>query len=127
MNNRTKITTLLLLLAISVAWLDVVVAKGPPVKVEQATPNEAEQGQQILAVKIKGSGFKAGDTVHFLVTGTEDDAQIDVSVAIFDAETGDLNTTINVSETATISGYDIEVRSSGGRGGKGTGLSDTAT
>lgn len=124
MNNRTKITTFLLLLVLSVAWLDLVVAKGPSVKVkvEQAVPGEAEQGQQVLAVKIKGSGFKAGDTVHFLVAGTKDETQINVSVAIYDAATGDLDTIINVIEAATIADYDIEIRRSGGRGGKGTGL-----
>lgn len=122
MNNRTKITAVLLMLTISLAWLDVAAAKGPRVKVEQAIPGEAEQGQQILAVKIKGSGFQAGDTVHFLVAGTKDEAQIDVSVAVYDPATGDLNTIINVSEKATISGYDIEIRRTSGRGGKGTDL-----
>ena len=57
MNNRTKITTLLLLIAISLAWLEVVAAKGPPIRVTEAIPSEAEQGQQGLLVKIKGKGF----------------------------------------------------------------------
>ena len=78
MNNRTKLTTSLLLLAISLAWLGIVEAKGPRVKVEQAIPGEAEQGRQNLPVKIKGQNFKAGDGVLFLVTDTSDDSQVDV-------------------------------------------------
>jgi Ca2+-binding RTX toxin-like protein len=122
MNNRTKITALLLLITISLAWLEVVAAKGPPIRVTEAIPSEAEQGQQGWSVKIKGNGFDAGSTVRFLVAGTNDDAQIDVPVVLFDAVTGDLDTIINVDDLATVSDYDIEVITRGGRGGKGTGL-----
>ena len=51
MNNRTKYTAYLLLLIISLGWLESVVAKSPKVQVEQAIPGDAEQGQQNLPVK----------------------------------------------------------------------------
>lgn len=122
MNNRTRIITIVILLVMSLVWLDVVVAKGPRVRVEQAIPGEAEQGQTGLPVKIKGQNFQAGDTVHFLIAGTNDEAQIQVPVVVYDPATGDLDTIIDVEEAAIISNYDIEVRRSGGRGGKGTDL-----
>ena len=121
MITSLRCTAILLLLTLSLAWLDLAVAKGPPIRVEQAIPSEAAQGQQGLPVKIKGKGFGPGSTVRFLVAGTNDDSQIVVPEVVYDPATGDLDTVIDVSETAAISDYDIEVRL-GGRGGKGTDL-----
>jgi len=122
MKIHLKNTAFLLLLAAILALPGLVVAKGPPIRVEQAIPGEAVQGQRNLGVKIKGKGFGSDATVRFLVAGTDDDAQIDVTSVVYDTATGDLDTIINVNETAIISGYDIEVQRSGGRGGKGTDL-----
>jgi hypothetical protein len=99
-----------------------VLAKGPPIRVEQAVPGEAIQGEKNYPVTIKGRGFESGATVRFFVTDTEDDTQITVTSVVYDAETGDLNTVIDVDDLATVSYYDIEVELSGNRGGKGTDL-----
>ncbi len=77
MNNRTKFTAFLLLLTISLVWFDIVAAKGPPIRVTEAIPSEAEQGRQNLPVKIKGKGFGPGSTVRFLLPDG-DDSQIEV-------------------------------------------------
>lgn len=121
MNVRARTTLIILFLGIGLAWLSAIEAKGPPIRVEQAIPNEAEQGQQGLAVKIKGRNFQDGDTVHFLVTGTDDESQIDVLSAVYDPGTGDIDTVIDVEDEAPVDLYDIEVRR-GGRGGKGSDL-----
>jgi len=96
-------------------------ANGPPIRVEQAIPSVAEQGQQQLHVKIRGKGFKPGDLVRFLVADTDNDEEINVLTVTYDESTGDLDTVITVDEDAEISNYDIEVYRSG-RGGKGTDL-----
>jgi hypothetical protein len=122
MRTRTVYLSTTLLLAACLAWASPVAAgKGPPIQVYQAIPNEAEQGQLGLAVKIKGENFGPGSKVRYFVTGTDDDTQIDVQSVAYDEATGDLDIVIDVSETALLSGYDIEVLR-GGRGGKGTDL-----
>jgi len=98
-----------------------VAAGGPPPKVQSAIPNEAEQGQDGFPVKIKGQNFGTGAWVRFLVAGSDDDTQIDVVSVSYDPDTGDLDTVIDVKDTAILSSYDIEVYS-GGRRGKGTDL-----
>ena len=122
MKKLLRNTGFLLLLTALLALPGLVLAKGPPIRVEQAIPGEAIQGQQNYQVKIKGRGFDNGATVRFLVAGTEDDAQIHVTSVVYDAATGDLDTVINVNDLATVSYYDIEVELSGTRGGKGTDL-----
>jgi hypothetical protein len=122
MKTLLKNTGFLLLLTALLALPGLVLAKGPPIKVERAIPGEVIQGQQNYQVKIKGSGFAQGATVRFLVAGTEDGDQIKVTSVVYDDATGDLDTIINVNDLATVSYYDIEVSLAGRRGGKGTDL-----
>jgi hypothetical protein len=111
----------LLVLAAALFWLEASAAKPEKVTVTAANPNAALQGEA-LDVVISGSGFGHGSTVRFLVTGTRDDTQIGVGTVDYDELTGDLLASIQVLETAQVVEYDIEVRASSGRGGKGTTL-----
>lgn len=124
MKVQTKNTTFLLLLMIALVWTGLALAKGPSIRVNEAIPSEAVQGQQDYKVKIRGKGFGHGATVRFLVADSEDDDQIVVEEGsvVYDDETGDLDMVIDVKSGATISYYDIEVLMSGRRGGKGTDL-----
>jgi len=72
-----KYFVLFLALMASVLWLEAQGAKPEKITVTEAIPSEALQGQG-LPVRIKGSGFGPGSRVKFLVTGTNDDSQIDV-------------------------------------------------
>lgn len=122
MKKLLKNTVTLLLLNVLLMLPGLVLAKGgPPVRVEQAIPGEGFQGEDLL-VKIKGKGFESGASVRFLVADTEDDTQIEVKDVLYDPATGDLDTTITVTAEATVAYYDIDVRLSGNRGGKGTDL-----
>ena len=124
MNYPIKyILAILVFLTGSVLWHDSAFA-GKPTKitVTAANPNSALQGTE-LDVVISGSGFGHGSSVRFLVAGTNDDTQVEVQGTVtFDENTGDLTAFINVLSTATIDFYDIEVRASSGRRGKGTDL-----
>lgn len=97
-------------------------AKGPPtqVTVTGAEPSEATQGQMIPVI-VSGENFDAGSTVRFLVSGTKDDSQIQVGTVGFNPD-GTLTADIRVRDDAQVFEYDIEVRTSSGRRGKGTSL-----
>ena len=113
---------IIIMLALSLLCFSLAHA-APPVKVTvtAANPNSALQGEA-LDVVINGSGFDHGSTVKYLVGGTKDDTQINVLAVTYNEADDTLTTTIQVESAAIISDYDIEVRSSGGRRGKGTTL-----
>jgi hypothetical protein len=94
----------------------------PPSKVTvtAAYPPEAFQGEE-LAVTVAGSGFDAGSTVGYLVTGTTDGSQVDVLMVEF-ISPSELRTFIRPKDNALVTEYDIEVRTMSGRKGKGTTL-----
>ncbi len=121
MIHRKSISIFILLLAAGLLCLDAALA-APPVKVKvtAANPNSALQGDA-LPVVISGSGFDVGSTVKFLVTGTKDGNQISVSNVVLNPD-GTLTASIQVQGTALAIDYDIEVRASSGRRGKGTTL-----
>ena len=91
------------------------------IQVTAADPPAAEQGTVNLNVSIKGKGFKKGATASFVLTGTDDPDGIAVNSTTF-VSAGELIANINVAETATITKFDIKVRNSDGRIGKGTEL-----
>lgn len=99
-----------------------VLQAAPPTKVTvtDADPDSALQGE-MLPVEISGDGFDDGSTVRFLVTGSQDDDEIEVQAVEF-LTPKKLRAHIRVKDDATVVDYDIEVRSAGGRRGKGTGL-----
>jgi len=112
----------ILTLALGLLWLNLTHA-APPVKVTvtSANPNSALQGEA-LDVVISGSGFGHGATVKYLVSGTNDESQINVMSVSYNEADETLTTTIQVGGVAEISDYDIEVRNTSNRRGKGTTL-----
>ncbi|MGD2131032.1 MAG: hypothetical protein PVJ17_17200, partial [Lysobacterales bacterium] len=123
MRNRTiNCFALVIAAVLSLGLCQSVLAKGKPVKVEvtNADPSEAAQGQE-LDVVISGSGFDSGSSVSYLVTGTTDDSQVDV-LSVEYISPSELKTRIRPKDAALVTDYDIEVRSSSGRKGKGTTL-----
>lgn len=91
------------------------------VQVNAADPAAAAQATVNLDVKVTGKGFKNGANAKFLVTGTADPGGVQVNSTTFVSST-ELRVNIDVAETATIAGFDIQVLNSDGRGGKGTEL-----
>lgn len=91
------------------------------VQVNSADPPAAPQGTVNLNVLIKGKGFKKGAVAQFLVAGSTNPGGITVNATSFVSST-DLIANINVAENAVLSKFDIVVRNSDGRTGKGTEL-----
>jgi len=131
MNSLIKYTVAILLgLTGSLLWPgSAFAAKPAEVNVANADPAFALQGED-RDITISGSGFDDGSTVRFLVTGTRDDAQVEVigeirfveGVEGNDEEPDKLIVPIHVLNAALLDLYDVEVRTSSGRRGKGTGL-----
>jgi len=123
MNRHYQFSYFIALMAISLLSINIAVAKGPAAKVivDSANPGSALQGDAVDVV-IKGSGFDVGSKVKFLVTGTKDDTQISVDPTVDLNPDGTLTAHIHVLGNAKIIGYDIEVRASSGRRGKGVTL-----
>jgi len=124
MNIMIKYTvSIFLLLAGSLVWMDNAAgAKPTKVMVESVTPDKATQGDTKYGVIIRGSGFDQGSTVRFLVAGTTEEAQMEI-IGKIDLIDGDLVIpTLEISDTAVVDFYDVEVRTSSGRRGKGTDL-----
>lgn len=94
---------------------------GGKVAVESANPGSAIQGEE-KDIYISGSGFGPGANVRYLVTGTDDDTQIEVLSTEYIDATGELKTRVKVKDAAAIIDYDIEVQAASGRKGKGTTL-----
>ena len=103
-------------------WISAAVAaEAQQIQVTAADPPAAEQGTVNLNVSIKGKGFKKGAVASFALTGTEDPDGIVVNSTSFVSATT-LVANITVADTATIAKFDIKVRNSDGRIGKGTEL-----
>ena len=91
------------------------------VQVTSADPPSAEQGTVNLNVSIKGKGFQKGAIARFVLTGTDNPDGIAVNSTAF-VSAGELTANITVADTATIAKFDIVVKNSNGRIGKGTEL-----
>jgi hypothetical protein len=122
MNRHYQIPYFITLMTISLLSINIAVA-APPTKVTvtNAYPGSALQGDAVDVV-ISGSGFDAGSKVKFLVTGTKDDSQISVDPTVDLNPDGTLTARIHVLGNAQVIDYDIEVRTSSGRRGKGVTL-----
>ena len=119
MTPKRYSSTLLILLPLIVA-----VATLPAtaqVQVKATNPSSAAQGTINLDVTVNGSGFKNGAKAQWFVTGTTNPGGVTVNSTTFVSST-QLTANLTVSSTATISGYDVQVRNSDGRTGKGTDL-----
>src|SRR5688572_16685766 len=99
----------------------VIDAQAQQIQVNAADPPAAEQGTITLDVKVTGKGFKNGAKAKWFVTGTADTGGVTVNSTTF-VSSSELRANITVSDTAVISGFDIQVLNNDGRGGKGTGL-----
>ncbi|HSA94292.1 MAG TPA: VCBS repeat-containing protein, partial [Terriglobales bacterium] len=96
-------------------------APAQQLQVNSADPPAAEQGTVNLNVTIGGKGFKKGAAASFVLSGTDDADGITVNSTTFVGATT-LVANITVADTATIAKFDIKVRNSDGRIGKGTEL-----
>lgn len=121
MKHHHPVHYVILIVAVFVACATTLQA-APPTKVTvtAADPNSAIQGE-MLPVEISGDGFDSGSHVRFLVSGSQDDDEILVESVEF-VSPGKLRAQIRVRDDALVIDYDIEVRSSSGRRGKGTAL-----
>jgi hypothetical protein len=115
---RSSVRTLAVVL---LAVMPLIVVGAPPVQVNAADPSSAPQGTISLDVTVSGSGFDSSAQVEFLVTGTTNPGGVIVrNVTVTGPKK--LVATIDVAETAVVAQFDVEVRLSGGRKGKGTTL-----
>ena len=114
----SRLCTVVVVLLAAVPWT---VSGAPPVQVNSADPSSAPQGTLSLDVAVSGSGFDSSATASFLVTGTTNPGGIAVKNVKF-IGSKKLIVTIDVADTASVAQFDIEVRLSGGRKGKGTTL-----
>jgi len=89
------------------------------IQVDSATPGAAPQGTINLDVAISGNGFKKGATAQWFVSGTTNPGGIAVNSTAFKGST-QLTANISVASDAVISGFDIVVKNTDGRTGKGT-------
>lgn len=107
----TLIITLMLWAAASNAQTEVVVVS--------ADPATAEQGTLALDVTVSGSGFEPGADVKFLQAGSNKGGGVSVNSVLF-VSPNELITNVDVAPDAVVGDYDIEVRVTRGRRGKGT-------
>jgi hypothetical protein len=91
------------------------------IQVTSATPPAAPQGTINLNVAIGGNGFKKGATSAFYLTGTTDPDGVTVNSTSFNSSS-QLTANINISDTANIANFDIVVKNTDGRTGKGSQL-----
>jgi len=118
-----KALTRFLFSALAVSLLSVLQAGAAhaQVQVTSANPPSAPQGTLSLDVTISGSGFDSSAQVEFLVTGTTNPGGITVrKVKVTGPKK--LIATVDVTDTAVIANFDIQVSLVGGRKGKGTSL-----
>lgn len=91
------------------------------ISVTSALPNSATQGTINLDVTVGGKGFKAGATAQWFVSGTTNPGGVTVNSTAF-VNSNTLTANITVSSTANVGGFDIVVKNTDGRTGKGTEL-----
>ena len=86
-----------------------------------ATPNSATQGTVNLDVTVGGKGFKAGAMAQWFISGTTNPGGVTVNSTAF-VNPNTLTANITVSSTAYVGGFDVVVKNTDGRSGKGTEL-----
>ena len=91
------------------------------IQVTSATPPAAPQGTINLNVAIGGNGFAKGARAIFYLSGTNSTDGITVNSTAFNSKS-QITANINISDTATISSFDVVVQNTDGRSGKGTKL-----
>jgi hypothetical protein len=89
------------------------------IQVTSADPAAAPQGTTNLNVTIAGSGFKKGAQAQWFVTGTTNPGGVTVNSTTVNGSSK-ITANITVANDAVTSGFDILVRNTDGRTGKGT-------
>jgi hypothetical protein len=91
------------------------------ISVTSAMPNSTTQGTINLDVTVGGKGFKAGAKAQWFISGTTNPGGVTVNSTAF-VNSNTLTANITVSGTAYVGGFDIVVKNTDGRTGKGTEL-----
>jgi len=91
------------------------------IKVNGANPNNTAQGTTNLNVIVSGSGFKKGAQAQWFATGTTNPGGVTVNSTTFNSS-GQLTANITVAVDAVIGNFDVQVKNTDGRTGKGTEL-----
>ena len=91
------------------------------ISVTNAIPNSAAQGTINLDVTVGGKGFKAGAQAQWFISGTTNPGGVTVNSTAF-VNPNTLTANITVSASAYVGGFDIVVKNSDGRSGKGSEL-----
>jgi hypothetical protein len=112
--------------AVILAFLAVIIGFGvapasAQISVTSATPNAATQGTINLNVTVGGKGFKAGAKAQWFISGTTNPGGVTVNSTAF-VNSNTLTANITVSSTAYVGGFDVVVKNTDGRSGKGTEL-----
>src|SRR5437773_1390349 len=116
--KSTRYSSLLLAILILPVTLGALPAVAQ-IQVSSTNPSAAPQGTTILNVTVSGSGFKKGAKAQWFVTGTTNPGGVTVNSTTFNGSTT-LTANITIASDATISGFDIVVKNTDGRTGKGT-------
>jgi hypothetical protein len=96
-------------------------ASAQTVAVSSASPSSAALGTVNLDVTINGNGFKNGASAQWFVTGTTNPGGVTVNSTRF-VSGSQLKANITVAQNAVLSNFDIVVKNTNGRTGKGTEL-----
>src|SRR5438270_3288051 len=91
------------------------------ISVTSATPNSTTQGTINLTVTVGGNGFKAGAQAQWFISGSKTAGGITVNSTAF-VNSNTLTANITVSSTANVGNFDIVVKNTDGRTGKGSEL-----
>lgn len=91
------------------------------ISVTSALPNSATQGTINLDVTVGGKGFKAGAKAQWFISGTTNPGGVTVNSTAF-VNSNTLTANITLSDTAYVGGFDVVVKNTDGRTGKGTEL-----
>src|SRR5262245_11118335 len=96
-------------------------ARAQSVQVTAAMPNSGAQGTTALVVKITGKNFAPGARAEFFKPGTTDPAGVTVRGTQF-VSSGEVDATIDITDTAALAYFDVRVANTNGRSGKGSDL-----
>jgi hypothetical protein len=91
------------------------------VQVSSTVPSAAPQGTINLDVTVSGKGFDKGAKAQWFVTGTTNPGGVTVNSTTFKTSS-QVTANITIDLNAILSGYDVVVKNSNGRTGKGTDL-----
>lgn len=89
------------------------------IQVTSTSPNAAPQGTVNLNVTISGNGFKRGAVAAWYVSGTTNPGGVTVNSTTVNGS-NKITANITVASDAVTSGFDVLVRNTDGRTGKGT-------